>query len=363
MLVFLSGTFLIIGAVIGGGILAIPIVSAKFGFTITLLTIIFAWVTMMKTGLYVVSLSLSCPKQYNSYYSFVGKFLGKNAQALTVFLYLWLLYFSLSSYISGCVTLIMMYLKPVAYLSYFNLSLLFILIFGGLVVISARIIVRMNVALVTAKIVLLFLVIGATLPQGTTVPTGILPLFDKGGWSLVLVIINAFGFQFIIPSLVSYYGQEKANLFKWMVIVSTTFVLVLYLTWLYAIYAIIPMSGEHGLLAIYQSSNQLVALNTSLAFYLHSNIVINLLSIFETVALFGSFFCVSLGVYDFLLDVFKTNNRIGVGLLTFIPPLLFTLISENMFLYAMSAAGYIAIILEIIIPVFAISQRMNRASV
>lgn len=361
---FLGGTFLIIGAVIGGGILGIPIVSAKFGFVTTFFIILAAWFIMMKTGLYVLSLSLSCPEKYNTYYSIVGKFLGDKVQAVTVILFLWLLYFSLSSYISGCVSvLISRFMHIQASFSYFSLCLLFVLIFGSFMVISAKIIVRLNVVLVISKLALLILVISIAANSHVFSHTlEMHSLMQTGAMSLILVIINAFGFQFIIPSLVSYYGREHQAQFKAMIIVSTSIVLCLYLAWLYTIYAIIPMQGEHSLLTIAQSANQLVAFNQSLFFHLHSNFIIYAISLFEGVSLFGSFFCVSLGVFDFLLDVFKTQNRLLVGLITFVPPLLITLFSENMYIYAMSAAGYISIILEVIIPFYAKRKYLKHAS-
>ncbi|MDF1758114.1 MAG: aromatic amino acid transport family protein [Legionellaceae bacterium] len=355
MLKFIGGTFLLIGAVIGGGILAIPIVSAKFGFLTTIIAIILTWLVMTKTGLYILSLSLNCPKRYNTYYSIVGNFLGEKTQLLTVFLFLWLLYFSLSSYISGCVSMVMASTASLfSNTSYFNICMLFVLLFGSLITISAKFVIRLNVLIVIAKLSLLLLTILAIFSHPTLAFTfSSNTLLTSGGASLVMIIINSFGYQFIIPSLVTYYGDERASLFKGMIICSTTAVLVLYITWLYTIYSIIPLQGPHGLLAIYHSNNQLLAFNQSLQFYLHSKYAVSLISIFESVALFGSFFCVSLGIFDFLLDVFKTTNRWIIGFATFLPPLGLTLFSENMYIYAMSLAGYIAIILEIIIPFFA----------
>ncbi len=354
MLKFLGGTFLMIGAVIGGGILAIPIVSANFGFLTTLLFIILAWMIMTKTGLYVLKLSLSCPAKYNSYYSIVGKYLGDKIQLITTILFLWLLYFSLSSYISGCVSLIMSHINGTFPLfSYLNISIVYVLVFGSLITISAKIIVRINSVLVIMKLGLLLLVIFYSHSFYTAIPIGGVQFHHAGAWSLFLIIINAFGFQFIVPSLVSYYGRDNEVLFRNMLLVSTTTVLFLYIAWLYTIYSIIPMDGEHGLIAIYQSKNQLLTFNASLLHFLHSKSIINILSLFEIVALFGSFFCVSLGVFDFLVDVFKAKNRALIGFATFVPPLLLTLFSENMYVYAMSAAGYIAVILEIIIPIMA----------
>lgn len=354
MLRFLSGAFLIIGAVIGGGILAIPIVSANYGFLTTLIFIIASWLIMTKTGLYVLDLSLSCPEKYNSYYTIVGKFLGEKMQLITVVLFLWILYFSLSSYISGCTSLIMNHItwcSPL--LSHFSISLACVTVFGTLIVMSAKLIVRLNVLLVSCKLALLVIAItfGSSLTHSSisTHVSGHLP----GAFALLMVIVNAFGYQFIIPSLVSYYGRDNRQLFQWMLITSTTIVSALYIFWLYTIYALIPLEGEHGLLHIYQSSNQLLAFNYSLQFYLHSTSISQVLSAFQIVALFGSFFCVSLGVFDFLVDVFKAKNRFWVGIATFIPPLLLSLLSQNMYVYAMSAAGYIAVLLEIIIPFMA----------
>lgn len=354
MFKFLGGTFLIIGAVIGGGILAIPIVSAKFGFLTTLIFILIAWAVMTKTGLDVLALSLSCPEKYNSYYSIVGKFLGDKVQVITIILFLWLLYFSLSSYISGCVSILMSQLHVThPLLSYFNLSLVYVFLFGTLITISAKIIVRINVLLVISKLALLCAAIASSYHFYSAFPIGGITINQTGSLSLMLIIINAFGFQFIIPSLVSYYGRENGPMFRWILIVSTTVVLLLYIAWLCTIYSIIPAHGEHGLLSIYQSKNQLISFNDSLLFYIHSKWVIHFLSMFQAVALFGSFFCVSLGVFDFLVDVFKARNRAMIGVLTFAPALLLTLFSENMYIYAMSMAGYIAIVLEIIIPLWA----------
>lgn len=362
MLKFLGGTFLMIGAVIGGGILAIPIVSANFGFLTTLVFIVLAWMIMTKTGLYVLELSLSCPEKYNSYYSIVGKFLGDKVQVITIILFLWLLYFSLSSYISGCVSVIMSHLNAATPLvTYFNVSLAYVLFFGSLIAISSKIIIRINVVLVIMKLGLLLMVILSSYSYSTSLPLTGIQSNPTGLWSLFLIIINAFGFHFIVPSLVSYYGRDNQRIFKWMLIVSTTTVLVLYTAWLYMIYSIIPMEGEHGLVAIYQSKNQLLSFNASLLYFLHSKLIINLLSLFEIVALFGSFFCISLGVFDFLVDVFKAHNRALIGLVTFIPPLVLSLFSENMYIYAMSAAGYIAVVLEIIIPICARRKQLSKS--
>lgn len=355
MLKLAGGIFLIIGAVIGGGIIAIPIASAKFGFYLTFLLIVLSWAIMTKTGLYVLSSSLKCPEKHNTYYSIVGHYLGRRMQWITILLYLTLLYFTLSSYISGCVSLFMAWLfVSKSSFSYFFLCFLYVLIFGGLITLSHKLVVRGNVLFVSLKVGLLILVVLVSSSYFKTIPFHMGSVHQSGLSSLALITINAFGFHFIIPSLVTYYGREHQALYKPLLITSTSIVAILYLIWLFAIYSFIPMHGEDGLIAIYHSSNQIMAFNKSLQYFLQSDEVVNVFKYFQIISLFGSFFCVSLGVFDFLVDAFKAQKRFMIGLLTFLPPLLLTLISENMYLMAMAASGYLAIVLEIVLPAWTI---------
>lgn len=364
MIKFLGGVFLMIGAVIGGGILAIPIVSAKFGFLTTEIFIILSWMIMTKTGLYVLELSLSCPEKYNSYYSIVGKFLGRKIQCISIFLFLWLLYFSLASCISGCISIILGFIEKLpairTYASYTSVGVLYMLIFGSLITISSKVIIRINGLIVTLKLGLLLatIIFAYSLSSQSQLIYNV-SFQHVGILSLSLVIVNTFGFQFIVPSLVSYYGRENKNIFRAMLVTSTTSVLVLYTAWLYVIYMVIPSGGDHGLVSINGSENQLMALNTSLQYYLHSKVIETFLSGFEAVAIFGSFICISLGLLDYFVDLFKTERRVIIGSAAFIPPLVLSLCSQNMYIQAMSAAGYIAIILEILIPVWAKRKQIS----
>jgi amino acid permease len=147
-----------------------------------------------------------------------------------------------------------------------------------------------------------------------------------------------------------------------MLILSTTMVLLLYIFWLFSIYSIIPSKGNHGLVAIYHSKNQLIAFNNSLNFYLKSNFSANILRLFQLVALLGSSLCVSLSLFDFLLDMIKNQRKCLIAIFTFCPPLLLTFLSENIYLYATSISGYIAIMLEIIIPSMAKFKNIARKS-
>ena len=146
MLQFATGVFLIIGSVIGGGVIAIPIASANFGFYITLGLIIASWVVMTSTGLAILRLSLECEQHYNTYYSIVGRYLGDRVKVITAFCFLGLLYLSLSSYTSGCVSLLMSYVPSIKEnYSYSMLCLLFVGILGTVITFSKKWVVLTNI--------------------------------------------------------------------------------------------------------------------------------------------------------------------------------------------------------------------------
>ncbi len=76
--------------------------------------------------------------------------------------------------------------------------------------------------------------------------------------------------------------------------------------------------------------------------------------LFADLALATSFLGVSLGLFDYLSDLFqrsrKASGRIQSGLITFAPPLVFALFYPQGFVMALSYAGVALAILALIIP-------------
>ncbi|QLM97806.1 tryptophan permease [Escherichia coli] len=86
------------------------------------------------------------------------------------------------------------------------------------------------------------------------------------------------------------------------------------------------------------------------------------LLVFSNLAVASSFFGVTLGLFDYLADLFKIDNshagRFKTVLLTFLPPALLYLIFPNGFIYGIGGAGLCATIWAVIIPaVLAIKAR------
>ncbi len=85
---------------------------------------------------------------------------------------------------------------------------------------------------------------------------------------------------------------------------------------------------------------------------------------FSNLAVASSFFGVTLGLFDYLADLFKIDNshggRFKTVLLTFLPPALLYLIFPNGFIYGIGGAGLCATIWAVIIPaVLAIKARRS----
>ncbi|MCV5245702.1 tyrosine transporter TyrP, partial [Escherichia coli] len=71
-------------------------------------------------------------------------------------------------------------------------------------------------------------------------------------------------------------------------------------------------------------------------------------------ALATSFLGVSLGLFDYLADMFQRKNSVGgrlqSGIITFLPPLAFALFSPRGFVMALGYAGVALAVLALIMP-------------
>ncbi|VDZ74516.1 tryptophan-specific transport protein [Atlantibacter hermannii] len=79
-----------------------------------------------------------------------------------------------------------------------------------------------------------------------------------------------------------------------------------------------------------------------------------LLTVFSNFAVASSFLGVTLGLFDYLADLFKFDDsrqgRFKTALVTFLPPMLGGLIWPNGFIYAIGFAGLAATVWAAIVP-------------
>ena len=79
-----------------------------------------------------------------------------------------------------------------------------------------------------------------------------------------------------------------------------------------------------------------------------------LLTVFSNFAVASSFLGVTLGLFDYLADLFQRSNTVGgrlqTGAITFLPPLAFALFYPRGFVMALGYAGVALAVLALIIP-------------
>ncbi len=174
------------------------------------------------------------------------------------------------------------------------------------------------------------------------------------------VCLASFGFHGNIPSLIICYGKKKDKLIK-SVVLGSFLALVVYLFWLYCTMGNIPRESFKGIIA---SGGNVDALVGSFLGTNQSGVIEFCLLVFSNLAVASSFFGVTLGLFDFLADLFKFDNshsgRFKTVMLTFLPPTVLYLLFPNGFIYGIGGAGLCATIWAVIIPaVLALKSRQK----
>ncbi|MEN9585587.1 MAG: hypothetical protein RLZZ616_2593 [Pseudomonadota bacterium] len=232
-------------------------------------------------------------------------------------------------------------------------STLFTLGFSGLVWHSTRAVDRISVVLVIAMgLSFVFGISGLSLNIKPTL------LFDTlsqhasyAPYALAMlpVALTSFGYHHSVSSMRAYYGEERRA--RYAILGGTAIALLFYLIWLVSVFGNLPRSEFGPVVA--QGGNVDVLLK-ALASVIESEAVANALNLFSMAAILSSFIGVGLGVFDYLADLFKFDNshqgRAKSWAVTFLPPLLLSLLFPFGFLMAIGYAGAVATLWTCIIP-------------
>jgi tyrosine-specific transport protein len=325
----LGGSLLVAGTTIGGGMLALPVLTSPGGFIPSLFIYVACWLFMTATGLLFLEISLQMEDNANLI-SMADKTLGLPGKIFAWILYLFLFYCLTVAYVVGCGDLITE-LAP-------NLlprelgPLLFVLLYCAFVGIGAK---EVRTELLLHR-----------------------------NWSLSLLALpiafTAFAYQGTVPTLVHYMGRDAAKIRK-SIWIGTTCALVTYIIWQWLILGIIPYEGESGLKeALMQGQNAVYPLKN----HLNTPEIYLIGRFFAFFALITSFFGVTLGLQDFLADglnIQKTaKGKVLLLLLVFIPPLAISAYYPHLFLQALDyAGGYGVALLLGLLPV-AMAWKMRK---
>ncbi|GAB5411451.1 MAG: aromatic amino acid transport family protein [Chlamydiales bacterium] len=346
---FIGGIFLVAGTTIGVGMLGNPVTTGFAGFFPSILFFILCWLVMLASAFCFLDVNLAVRGEPNMI-SMAQKTLGTWGKVLSWVVYLLLLYSLLAAYILASAPIFADAFTAITSLElpiWFTPFLL-PLIFGGFIYFGTEGVDLVNRLIMVGLLVSYFLLIGA-LPEH--INPQLLTKYSFSSTSIALpVILTAFGYHIIIPSLTTYMKHDRKHLI-YTIVVGSLLSLVAYGVWQFCTLGIVPVSGKYGIETAYNSGSTIIPM---LAGIIKNRWVITFAQFFAFFAIVSSFLGVSLSLSDFLTDGFKIKKswegKLLAVLLTFVPPLFFVFSYREGFILALEYAGAFVAILLIFLP-------------
>ena len=343
--------FIVAGTTIGAGMLAMPLAAAGVGFGVTLALLFCLWGLMCYTALLLLEVYQHVPAD-TGLGTLARRYLGRYGQWATGFSMLFLMYALTAAYMSGAGELLASSLSEWLSLSVSPTTgvLLFTLVAGGVVCIGTALVDLFNRFLFSAKLIFLIVMLALLMPHVHKVNLLTLPLEKGLALSAIPVIFTSFGFHGSVPSIVSYMNGNVQKL-RWVFITGSAIPLVAYIFWQLATLGSIDSTTFFGLMANSAGLNGLLQALRDVVASPHVELAVHL---FADLALATSFLGVTLGLFDYLADLFNRRNnaagRLQTGAITFLPPLAFALFYPRGFVMALGYAGVALAVLALLIP-------------
>ncbi|AIT08534.1 hypothetical protein LO80_00135 [Candidatus Francisella endociliophora] len=347
---FTGCVLLVTSCMIGGGILALPLIAYEFGLTLTYIFMIFAYTIMLISGLLTLEICLKLPKNKNNFGSIAEHSFGKAGKYIVIIIAAIALYTVITAYISA---------SPAIFKNTFLfninipfeqavLSLAFTIILGFIIICGIKYADKLNRIIMGFKLIVLFIALFLILFK--------MPFFHgfdirsfqnfSEGFSIILFV---FSYQAIIPSLANYVGEEKTIYTKWIIITAVSLTFIATTLWVTIVVSIIqPYSNEVGARL---SLNELL---TVLSHYNFGDTTNLLLKMFFNITLISSFIGLSIAFIDIWVDSLKFepkfSNRLIGGLIVYIPCWIVANFDPNIFVTASAISGYCGLFVALLLP-------------
>lgn len=351
---------LIAGTSIGAGMLGLPIKTYSIGFIPSLIAMIFIWSIMLASAFFMLEATLTQPKGSNLA-TMANSAYGNSGQWLITILYLGFLYALNAAYIDSLHKIILSYFSTT--LTGNLISLILFISFLIFVSCGLKQIAHIN------KILVLFLgaiYILAMLQLSNDVSASKLTYVGKGFLEPLAIMVTAFGYQIIIPSICEYCNYDATTIKK-SIWVGSSIPLITYIIWQTCTLGVLPIETTSGLATISSSNNPVVLLTNSLKEHAYLINFQALIQYFTTLAVATSFIGVSISLFDFCKDsIKKQKSKMSTVILlifTFLPSLISTLYFPNIFIKALEYAGVlVALLLGALPAILAIKLRAKTSN-
>lgn len=341
---------LIAGTATGAAMLALPVSTGRAGLIPSLLAMAFVWLYLCYAALCTLEVAISLPKDSNIV-TMAEHTLGRFGKIISSISYLFLLYALNTAYIAGTTALFQDFFEDVTgiHLAQIVCALPLLAVFSFLLRRGVKAVDAIN------RIVMLGLVISFSVLLMVSLPHVQLANLAETRWQYVLpslsIVLTAFGYHVVIPSLASYLHDNIKKLEK-AIWIGSALPFIGYCIWQVATLGIVPLTGAMSIEAAYQQGMSGAEILGEVS---QSNWVTGVDTLFAFFAIITSFLGVSMSLFDFLADGLKKKAIFRfqglLFLIAFLPPLYFALSYKRAFLSALEYAGaYGVVILLAIIP-------------
>ena len=344
-----GSTLLVAGTMIGAGMLAMPLTSAGIGFGFTLVLLLGLWALLTFSALLFVELYQTAESDAGIG-TLAEQYFGKTGRIIATAVLIIFLYALIAAYISGGGSLLKD-LLPESFGDKVSI-LLFTVIFGSFIVIGTHSVDKINRVLFFVMLAAFAVVLSLMLPEIKFDNLMATPIDNALIISASPVFFTAFGFHGSIPSLNKYLdGNVKA--LRISILAGSAITLCAYILWQMSTHGLLTQNEFLQILKDDATLNGLVKATLAIT---GSNMIAGAVKLFSTLALVTSFLGVGLGLLECIEDLLKRSfnisaGRISLGLMTFIPPLVFALFYPEGFILALGYAGQMFAFYAVVLPV------------
>ena len=348
-----GSTLLVAGTMIGAGMLAMPLTSAGIGLTATVFLLLGLWAVLTFTALLFVELYQTADSDAGIG-TLAAQYFGQAGRIISTAVLIVFLYALIAAYVSGGGSLLMDLLPAMGDKDTMNkiAVLVFTIFFGSFIVIGTHSVDKINRVLFFVMIAAFILVLALMLPNIKFDNLMATPIDNALIISASPVFFTAFGFHGSIPSLNKYLNGNVKSL-RIAILVGSGITLFAYFLWQLSTHGLLSQNEFLQILREDATLNGLVKATLEIT---QSPIIANAVKTFSTLALVTSFLGVALGLLECIEDLLKQSfdihaGRISLGLMTFIPPVLFSLFYPEGFILALGYAGQMFAFYAVVLPV------------
>ncbi|ULJ61208.1 aromatic amino acid transporter [Wielerella bovis] len=346
-----GGAMIIAGTIVGAGMLANPTATSGVWFIGSLLVLLYTWFSMLTSGLMILEVNTHYPSGA-SFDTLVRDLLGQGWNIVNGVAVAFVLYLLTYAYIfvGGNLTA-----NALGGQALWVGQIVFFLIFAGCVWWSAKAVDRLTSVLIGGMVLTFIWATGGLLSH-TQLPVlldSVAPA-DTKYWiyagTALPVCLASFGFHGNVSSLYKYFEGNAPKVARSLWI-GTLIAFAIYILWQIAIHGNLPRSA---FAPVIQADGDVGVLIAELSKFLSTGSMGKILSFFSYMAIVSSFLGVTLGLFDYLSDLFGFDNsragRTKAAAITFLPPLIACLLYPLGFVAVIGYVGLAAAVWTGLVP-------------